>query len=101
MKRILVTLVVQREGKQYVSKCVELGTASCGDTEKEAFDNIIDATQLYLNTLEELGECEQALRDKGVAITEVDDVSVGPPLECPRPPAIVRPASFPLRYAYA
>jgi predicted RNase H-like HicB family nuclease len=60
--------MVDPEGDYYVSKCLELGTASFGRTTQEAFDNVVDATQVYLNTLEELGECRQVLKEKGVKV---------------------------------
>jgi len=51
-----------------VSKCLELGTASFGSHIEEALDNLMDATQVYLNTLEDLGECRQVLKEKGVRV---------------------------------
>jgi len=51
-----------------MSKCVELGTASRGESEEEALQNIHDANLLYLNTLEQLGECAEALNRLGVAV---------------------------------
>lgn len=68
MKYIVVTLAIQREGDYYVSRCQELGTASFGATKEEALQKIVDATELYLNTLEDLGECERVLREKGVQV---------------------------------
>ncbi len=68
MEYIQVTFTIHKEGRYYVSKCEELGTASFGETEQEALDNIQDATVLYLNTLEELGECEATLRRRGVSL---------------------------------
>lgn len=68
MQYIVVTLALHREGRAWVSECVELGTVSCGSTEQEALENIKDATTLYLNGLEDLGECEQVLREKGITI---------------------------------
>jgi predicted RNase H-like HicB family nuclease len=65
---ISVTLAVRREGKQYVSECLELGTASCGDTLDEAADNIKEATLEYLNTIERLGERERIFREKGIVL---------------------------------
>ncbi len=96
MRYILVTFTIEREGDQFVSKCVELGTASCGDSEQEALDNILDATELYLNMLNDLGESEGELAQKGVIIRESE--SVGPALRCP-PGRRVHPAVFPLPMA--
>lgn len=68
MKYVIITLEVTREGQHYVSRCRELGTASFGSSEEEAIEKVLDATEVYLNTLEELGECDQVLKRKGVAI---------------------------------
>jgi len=65
MKYIIVTFAVAEEDEYYVSKCLELGTASFGSTEQEAADNVIDATLEYLHALEELGECDRVLQEKG------------------------------------
>lgn len=68
MKYIMVTMAIEREGEYYVAKCVQLGTSSFGCTQDEALANIIDATELYLNTLEDLGECGQILEEREVTI---------------------------------
>lgn len=58
-----LTMAIERDGDYYVAKCVELGTSSFGRTQHEALANIMDATELYLDTLEDLGESDQVLRD--------------------------------------
>lgn len=63
---ITLTLAVSREGKHFVSRCQELGTASCGDTFDEALENIEEATLEYLNTIERLGERPRILKEKGI-----------------------------------
>ena len=68
VKYIMVTMAIKREGHYYVAKCVELGTSSFGCTQDEALANIIDATELYLNTLEDLGECGQILEEREVTL---------------------------------
>ena len=40
---IVLTTLVEPEGDKYVSWCEELGTASCGDTVEEAFENVLEA----------------------------------------------------------
>ena len=60
-----LTLRAHRERDQFVSECVELGLSSCGDTLDEAFRSIIEATELYLETLEDLGETERVLHERG------------------------------------
>ena len=93
MRYIIVTITVNREGDYYVSECVELGTASFGASEEEAVENALDATAVYLNTLEDLGECAQVLQQKGIAVHERE--SVGQRVSCP-PNSSVHPAVLPL-----
>ena len=73
MNYIIVTFTAEREGDYYVSKCRELGTASFGASEDEAVANLSDATSLYLNTLAELGESDQVLREKGIPVHRVGE----------------------------
>ena len=68
-----MTIVIQREGDYYVSKCVELGTASFGHTKEEAVGNARDAIALHLATMENFGECEATLKAKGITVQESDE----------------------------
>jgi predicted RNase H-like HicB family nuclease len=68
MEYVILTFVVEREGEYQVSKCLELGTASFGNDVDEALENLMDATEVYLNTLEDLGECRRVLGEKGVRV---------------------------------
>lgn len=68
MEYIVLTCMVEPEGEYYVSKCLELGTASFGRNPDEAFENLVDATEVYLDTLEDLGECRQVLKAKGLRV---------------------------------
>lgn len=61
---IVLTFLIEQEGPFYVSKCLELGVASFGDDEKDAYGNLADAVEVYLNTLEDLGTAREVLRDK-------------------------------------
>lgn len=47
MKQYEVNLVVWQEGNQYVSQCLNVDVASCGDTAEEAIDNLHEALSLY------------------------------------------------------
>lgn len=49
------TVVVWKEERGYVSKCPELGVASCGDSISEAMENLKEAVDLYLENAEALG----------------------------------------------
>jgi predicted RNase H-like HicB family nuclease len=52
------TAVVWKEKEGYVSKCPELGVASCGDTITEATANLKEAVELYIENAETLGLME-------------------------------------------
>ena len=65
---IYVTGVVEREGDQWVSFCKELGTASCGETPEEAFANLDEAVQVYLETLAEYGELDRVFGERGIVV---------------------------------
>jgi len=54
MKTLGYTAVVWKEEKGYVSKCPELGVASCGKTFEEAVDNLKEAVDLYVENAKEL-----------------------------------------------
>jgi len=55
MERFNTTAVIWEEEGTYVSKCPELGVASCGDTPEEALDNLKEAVELYIDNAIELG----------------------------------------------
>ena len=65
---VVLTSVVEPEDDMFVSTCIELGTASCGDTIQEAFDNLEEAIAVHLNALEELGETERVFHERGIEI---------------------------------
>ena len=69
--------VVWKESEGYVSKCPELGVASCGDTFDEAIRNLSEAVDLYLDNAKQLGiieEIEESLttREKYTAHLETN-----------------------------
>lgn len=59
MKIFDYTAVVWKEAEGYVSKCPELGVASCGDNFDEAVSNLREAVELYLENATELGIIEE------------------------------------------
>jgi len=65
---VVFTFRIRKEGDQYVSECVELGTTSCGDRIDEALANIEEATLQYLNAIEERGERDRIFRRKNIRI---------------------------------
>lgn len=76
MEYIILTFMVQQEGEYWVSECQELGTSSFGSDEDEAHDNLFDATEVYLNTLEDLGEAHRVLDEKGVQVFSYEPASL-------------------------
>ncbi len=61
------TGVVWKESEGYVSKCPELGVASCGDSFEHAISNLQEAVELYLENAKELNildDVEESLRTK-------------------------------------
>ena len=67
MKVYGYTGIIWKEGGGYVSKCSELGVASCGDSFEEAIDNLREAVELYLENAKELGiieDIDESLKTK-------------------------------------
>ncbi|MGA3043244.1 MAG: type II toxin-antitoxin system HicB family antitoxin [Bryobacteraceae bacterium] len=58
MQIFRLTGVCWHEGEPVVSKCPELGVASCGDSIEEAMANLREAVELYLENARELGLLE-------------------------------------------
>ena len=61
MKRFELTAVVWKEGKQYVSKCPELGVASFGSDPEKAIKALTEAVELYLSNADKLGLFEDVV----------------------------------------
>ncbi len=59
MARYQLTAMVWEEEGVYVSRCVELGVASCGDTPKEALALLREAVDLYLENAEAYGMLDE------------------------------------------
>ncbi|MDO8445107.1 MAG: type II toxin-antitoxin system HicB family antitoxin [Deltaproteobacteria bacterium] len=76
MKTFDYTMVVWKESEGYVSKCPELGVASCGESINEAAENLKEAVELYLENAEVLGllgDVEESLttREKFTSHVEI------------------------------
>ncbi|MDI6760644.1 MAG: type II toxin-antitoxin system HicB family antitoxin [Candidatus Brocadiaceae bacterium] len=75
MKTYKLTAVIWKEKEGYVSKCPELGVASCGDSAEEALENLKEAVGLYLENAKTLGmldEVEEALTASGRLTTSFE-----------------------------
>ena len=70
---IAVEVVVTKEGNRYSSWCPDLDIASCGDSSEEAIENLGDAIDLYLNTLEEEGERERVFKERSIRVVSADE----------------------------
>jgi predicted RNase H-like HicB family nuclease len=64
------TAVLHKEGNLYVAECLEVGTASQGQTLEEALANLKEATELYLEEFP-LPQMSRSL----VTTFEVNDVA--------------------------
>ncbi len=51
MRKINLKSVVWKEGKYYVSQCLEVDVSSFGKTKKEALDNLQEALELYFEDM--------------------------------------------------
>ena len=49
MRRLNLRTVVWKEGKHYVSQCLNVDVSSFGKTKKEALDNLQEALELYFD----------------------------------------------------
>lgn len=101
MEYIVLTFVVEPEGEFQVSHCVELGTASFGRTKEEALENLADATEVYLNTLEDLGECRLVLKEKKIQIFTYEPAELEVRKAKFRVGSIIQPTVVPLHVACA
>lgn len=55
MKEYHLTAVIWKEGKNYVSKCPELGVASFGSTPEKARAALEEAAELFISNAKKLG----------------------------------------------
>ena len=65
MQTYSLSASIWQEGSQYVSKCPELGVASCGETPEQALEALKEAAELYLENAAGLGlldELEETLK---------------------------------------
>jgi len=76
MKTFKFTSVIWKEKEGYVSKCPELGVASCGSSVDEALKNLQEAVELYLENAKILGmlkqiEAEFKYKERFTSVLEV------------------------------
>lgn len=61
MKKINLKAAVWKEGRQYVSQCLNVDVASFGATKKKAMENLKEALELYFDGTDvlKIGKVEQ------------------------------------------
>ena len=52
----------------WVAECVELGVSTSAETQEEATRGIVEATELYIETLADEGELHAVFRERGLQI---------------------------------
>ena len=52
MKKLEFQAVVYKEGKYFVSQCLDIDVSSFGKTEKEALANLKEALELYFEDID-------------------------------------------------
>jgi hypothetical protein len=65
---VLLTLEFKKKRRIWVGKCLELGTATFGDSLEAAKQELIDLTVIHLNGLEEAGLRERIFDARGVKV---------------------------------
>jgi predicted RNase H-like HicB family nuclease len=67
---ILLTLSFSKDKKtgQWIGECVELGTSTFGNTIEEVSEELPELVKLHLNTLEQVGERDNFLKENGITI---------------------------------
>jgi predicted RNase H-like HicB family nuclease len=98
---IILTAIFRREEEVWTAECKELGTATFGDTLEEAKDNLREAVELHLNTLEDVGESKRFLDERGIQVHYDDEPNLMRIPELPFDPYIlvsqeIRPLPFEL-----
>lgn len=53
MRKMNLQNIVWKEGKYYVSQCLNVDVSSFGRTKKEALDNLKEALELYFEDVKE------------------------------------------------
>lgn len=69
-KELQLTAEVWKEGALYVSYIPQLNISSCGGTVDEARKNIREATELFIEGLEQNGTLTQVLEEAGFVLDD-------------------------------
>ena len=79
------TIILKKSGKQYVSLCLENMVVGCGMTKEEAIENVKNAIQSYVDSLEEAMSLERSVPLKLLHefLAEVEEEQIGVAEEVP------------------
>ena len=69
---IVLTFRAYSDDGQYVAECLELGTASQGDTPDEAIEMAYEASSMYLESAADLGELPRIFRERKVRVLSAE-----------------------------
>ena len=65
---VVLTGIVQREGRNWVATVQETGTTAQARTISDLMERLQEALNLHLSTLEDCGELNRFLSDQGIAV---------------------------------
>ena len=77
---VILTEVIEEEDGQFAAHCLELGTATCGDTIEEALANLREAIVVHLNALEEVGTRDKVFRERNIVVRPLSTTDVEWPI---------------------
>lgn len=79
------TIILKKSGKQYVSLCLENMVVGCGMTKEGAIENVKNAIQSYVDSLEEAMSLERPVPLKLLHefLAEVEEEQIGVAEEVP------------------
>ena len=79
---VVLTLEFWQEDGQWLGRCRELGTATFAATLEQVRAELDDLVTLHLNGLEDIGEAERVLKERGVKLYS-DEAPPSVPTEVP------------------
>ncbi len=68
---IILTIRLREEGDKWTAECLELGTATFGESMDDAEHTLYEAIELHLNTLETVGERKRFFSAHGIRFHKV------------------------------
>src|SRR5262245_3922951 len=67
---LLTFSVIKEDGGVFTAECPELGVPSFGKSLESALDNVIDATIVYLNAIEDRGQRPRIFDERQVTLVD-------------------------------